>query len=140
MRTSAAEVAEEMASKSGQYQRHGAVVVQNGKVISSGFNKTSGRYPTMQTLHAEMAAIKMCSNVIDSHVYVVRINNQGNLQNSRPCRRCYRYMVKHGVSRVWWSTGDGNKFESMELTRNPARRYQPETSEHRPVSSLETAQ
>lgn len=140
MRTTAVEVAEEMASKSGQYQRHGAVVVQNGKVISSGFNKTAGRYPNMQTLHAEMAAIKMCSSVIDSHVYVVRINNQGNLQNSRPCRRCYRYMLKHGVSKVWWSTGDGNKFASMDLTRSHERQYQQGNGEHHPVSSLETAQ
>ena len=135
MRTVAAEVAEEVASKSGQYQRHGAVVVQNGKVISSGFNKTSGRYPNMQTLHAEMAAIKMCSSVIDSHVYVVRINNQGDLQNSRPCRRCYRYMLKHGISKVWWSTGEGNKFESMDLTRNHAQQYQQETLGHRRESS-----
>lgn len=140
MRTHAAEVAEEAASKSGQYQKHGAVVVQNGKVISSGFNKTSGRHPSMQSLHAEMAAIKMCGNAIDSHVYVVRVNSRGNLANSMPCKRCYRFMVKHGISRVWWSTGNGNEFNSIDLTRNREYPRQPETSGHHLVSSLGNAQ
>lgn len=124
MRTVAAELAEREATRSGQYQRHGAVVVQNGKVISSGFNKSTGRYPSMHTLHAEMAAIKMCANPADSHVYVVRVNSQGGLANSRPCKRCYRFMLKHGISRVWWSTGNGNSFDSADLIRNHAHLYQ----------------
>jgi deoxycytidylate deaminase len=139
MRSHAAEVAEEAANKSGQYQRHGAVVVQNGKVVSSGFNKTSGRYPSMQTLHAEMAAIKMCGSAVDSHVYVVRVNNNGDLANSMPCRRCYMYMVKHGISRVWWSTGNGGEFKSISLTRNREYPPQPETSGHHRGSALESA-
>jgi pyrimidine deaminase RibD-like protein len=125
MRTIAAELAEEMAGKSGQYQRHGAVVVQNGKIVSSGFNKSTGKYPGMHTLHAEMAAIKMCSSVVDSHIYVVRINNQGLLANSKPCKTCYKYMVKHKVARVWWSTGIGDAFDSMDVTRSHECRYQP---------------
>ena len=125
MRTIAADLAEEVAGKSGQYQRHGAVVVQNGKIVSSGFNKSTGKYPSMHTLHAEMAAIKMCNNVIDSHVYVVRINNQGQLANSMPCKKCYRFMVKRKIARVWWSTGVGGEFDSMDVTRNHVSRYQP---------------
>ena len=124
MRAAAAEIAEETATRSGQYQKHGAVVVQNGKVVSSGFNKSTGRYPSMHTLHAEMAAIKMCANPVDSHVYVVRVNSQGELANSKPCKRCYRFMLKHGISRVWWSTGDGNSFDSAELIRNHGHLYQ----------------
>jgi deoxycytidylate deaminase len=116
MRTIAAELAEEAASRSGQYQRHGAVVVHNGKVVSSGFNKSTGRHPGMHTLHAEMAAIKMCNNPTDSHVYVVRVNSQGKLANSRPCVRCHNFMIKRGISRVWWSTGVGDEFCSMDLS------------------------
>lgn len=140
MRSIAAEIAEEVASKSGQYQKHGAVVVQNGKVVSSGFNKSTGRYPSMHTLHAEMAAIKMCANPADSHVYVVRVSSQGNLANSKPCKKCYRFMLKLGISKVWWSTGNGNEFESADLTHNHARQYQPGTSGHHHASSPEIAQ
>ena len=112
-------IAIDEASRSAQHFKHGAVVVRNGKVLSSGHNKVTTRCPShLFSMHAEMAAIKHSHErcgLVDAHVYVVRVNNCG-LAESKPCERCQRYMRMHGVSRVYYSTGDSdNRFQSIYI-------------------------
>ncbi len=116
MRRNIMNLAIQEAERSGQNFKHGAVIVRSGKILSTGHNKVTTRCPShMYSIHAEMAAIKQSSKqVCDSHLYVVRINSQG-LADSRPCCMCRRFMKIHGISRVYYSTGNEEEFESMYL-------------------------
>jgi len=38
---------------------------------------------------------------------VVRVNNNNDLKNSRPCNNCIEQMVKYNIRRVVYSTDDG---------------------------------
>ena len=112
MRKQFVDIAIDEAYKSFQNHKHGAVVVRGGKLIASGHNKVTTRCPShMFSVHAEMAAIKHVSSraeLIDCHVYVVRVGKCG-LARSDPCVLCQRFMKMHGVSRVFFSTGDETK-------------------------------
>lgn len=107
----------EEANRSRQNHKHGAVLVKCGKVISSGHNKVTGKLPShMYSIHAEMAAIKDSNErcgLVDTHLYVVRMNKQG-LAQSKPCKLCHQYMKRHGIRRVTYSN-DENSLESMYL-------------------------
>ena len=111
-------IAEKEAHKSGQNFKHGAVLVQNGKVVSAGHNRvTTGKGAHIFSTHAEMAAIKQCSDrssMSDAHMYVVRVNKGGNLADSRPCARCQKFMKMHKIQRCFFSTGKENTpFDSL---------------------------
>lgn len=120
MRQVIVKMAIEEATRSAQHFKHGAVVVRNGKIISTGHNKVTTKCPShMYSIHAEMAAIKHSNErcgLVDSHIYVVRINKCG-LADSKPCANCQRFMKLHGVSRVYYSTGDtAQQFKSLYIT------------------------
>mgnify|MGYP001942874318 CR=1 FL=1 len=108
MKKGAIDAAIDMAYRSEQNFKHGAVVVQNGKVCSSGHNKVTCKISHLYSCHAEMAAINRFSDktktLTDAHMYVVRINKCG-LADSKPCKKCMSYMKAHGISRVFFSTG-----------------------------------
>ena len=116
MRKQFIQTAIEEASKSQQLFKHGAIVVKNKKIISIGHNKVTSKCPShMHSIHAEMAAIKQShekSKLSNSHVYVVRITNMG-LADSKPCINCQHFMKMHGITRVFYSTGNVHEFESM---------------------------
>jgi len=110
------QLAEDQAHKSSQNFKHGAVLVRNGKVISSGHNKVTTRCPShMYSVHAEMAAIKQSSSneLKDAQLYVVRVRKCGHVAESRPCRKCQQFMKLHGISRCYFTTDDG--FDSMYI-------------------------
>ena len=118
MRRNICDLAVQEAYRSGQNFKHGAVIVRSGKVLSSGHNKVTTRCPShMYSIHAEMAAIKQSNvknNLDMSHLYVVRVNKCG-LAESKPCAKCQQYMRIHGIKRVFYSTGNGDEFDSMYL-------------------------
>jgi hypothetical protein len=49
---------------------------------------------------------------------VIRINNRGEMKNSRPCNNCIRYMKLFNVRKVYYSDNDGDivleKVKDME--------------------------
>lgn len=124
------ELAMEKAQESDLYKRHGCVLVRSGKVRAVTCNTSSrsalsGR--TMPTLHAEMCALsqvfrkrqspgtnrrqrlqskKIRNRNVD--IYVIRINAENDLLNSRPCQDCLRALRKMGVDRVFYSNTDGD--------------------------------
>ena len=63
------------------------------------------KYPSR---HAEIDAIdKMWGRVhIDSSIkfVVLRLNNAGNLCNSRPCNRCHEILYALGIKKIYHST------------------------------------
>jgi deoxycytidylate deaminase len=86
-------------------QRHGAVVVRGGRVLSIGINKLKNDPEHVQeynkcSVHAEADALYRVKIPAGSTVYVARINNAGETRLSRPCSNCYSLMKSLGVSKV----------------------------------------
>ena len=106
------DTAYEEAKRSAQNHKHGAVLVRSGKIVATGHNKVTRKVPShMFSIHAEMAAIKASHQkcmLADSQIYVVRVNKEMNLADSKPCELCQRFMKHHGISRVFYSTNSGD--------------------------------
>jgi deoxycytidylate deaminase len=104
---------------------HGAVLVSHGKIVNTAHNDNrlcnfGTRFRNIQngtaTLHAELGSILNVSNKTTngSTVYVVRVNKQDEWRNSKPCPMCESAMKFCGISKVIYSTDDGN-FIEMKL-------------------------
>jgi tRNA(Arg) A34 adenosine deaminase TadA len=97
------------AEKSNGYYRHGAVIVYRNKVISSASNMYLSRYTIEKphnSIHAEVNAIMRVKNKhILKHcfLYVVRINNNGEIKNSKPCENCMKIINKHKIKLCYHS-------------------------------------
>lgn len=89
--------------------RHGAVLVQSGRIMSMGFN----RNPVAPvhcieppfSLHAEIDAV--LGESVGGDIYVVRILRDGTLANSAPCDTCVYALRRSGIHRVYYSRGEG---------------------------------
>ena len=98
------------AARSSYHYRHGCVILSGKRVISAGHNDVRHRYG-MVSVHAEINALW---KIYDSDIYdnkravVIRVNETGNLCNSRPCDACMRALKRHGVRNVVYSTSGGN--------------------------------
>lgn len=101
----------ELAQTSKCRQRHGAVVIQNGNVVSVGVNKDRNIVNNLDeshvkahgSIHAEVAALSKVANPKGCVVYVARAMNSGVPGNSKPCPRCEKYLDDAGVRRVVWT-------------------------------------
>lgn len=100
-------IALDVARKSKCRYKHGCVVVSNGRVIAHATNKKIGD-PKLEWrrshVHAEAAAaIAAGSRIAGAHVYVARISPTGLPLESRPCRKCQRYLQRMGVAKITWT-------------------------------------
>ena len=100
------------AKKSKYEQRVGATIVKRKSVISCGHNyshKSAKKlHPRFQkwpnSVHAEVdCIIKARQDLTGTTMYVVRINNHGQLMNSKPCKCCSMYLKHVGIKRVYYS-------------------------------------
>lgn len=99
-------LAKKVAETSMCTQKHGAVIVRGGRVLSLGVNKQ--RNDTMVyspltdrvTTHAEMDALSRVKNPHGATIYVARVNNLGEDRYSRPCDNCYKQLVAVGIKRI----------------------------------------
>lgn len=110
-------------------QKHGAVVVRGGSVLSIGYNSYTNdpkcfpeNYlndtrknpkifnPEAISVHAEVAAMKRCASesLRGATVYVARITQGGFIGNSAPCQACAQALLEAGVKKVVY-TMDGEK-------------------------------
>ncbi|QDK03029.1 deoxycytidylate deaminase [Streptomyces phage Braelyn] len=98
--------------KSNMKQRHGAVVVKGGRVLSRGWNvlkndpnNVSHEHITrFCSVHAERMALARCKNAVGATVYVAR-NKSGRACHSKPCDACHAALEAAGVARVVYTTG-----------------------------------
>lgn len=98
------------AHKSSFYQRLGAIVVFNNKIVGKGFNYAHGAgIPFGDGKHAEVAALNNTTARYRKHsiVYVVRLGRAGAIRNSKPCDSCTKIMRKMGVKYIWHTDNDG---------------------------------
>lgn len=83
-----------------------------------GFNNYSKRYNSAVTTHAEMdclkrLAFKMCKvrhRRIITDLVVIRVNNDGTLGNSQPCKHCAIELIKNKkitIRHLYFSNSDG---------------------------------
>lgn len=108
-----------LAEKSQVVQRHGAVVVKGGSVISVGFNRYANdprlfpvghfrgdKLPHQErngiSLHAEVAALRKLTTeqVRGATVYVARVTPSGKIGTSEPCTACAHELKRVGVKKV----------------------------------------
>lgn len=100
------------AKKSKYEQRVGAVIIKRKSILSCGHNyshksvkKLHPRFRLYKnSIHAEVdCIIKARRNLAGTTMYVVRINNRGQLMNSKPCKHCFMYIEHAGIKRVYYS-------------------------------------
>lgn len=91
-------------------QRHGALIVKGGSVLSMGVNKTTNTPRNLSkyhingfaSVHSEVQAIRQASPgaLRGATIYVSRINNRGQTLLSRPCADCYGVIVAAGIKKI----------------------------------------
>lgn len=108
----------------------GAVIVSNGKVISSGwsqekthpFIETNGQYQTTngwhiaKNMHAEVAAVfkvKHKESLEGATIYVYRQNKDGEMVNSRPCPMCEKVLRQYGFKKMVYTVDGGVQAEVL---------------------------
>jgi deoxycytidylate deaminase len=100
-----------LALKSNQNHKHGCVIVYKGKIISTGYNWSELGNDFIYTKHAEFDCISKIKRLRNKNkvlfnecsLYVVRINDDHNLRNSKPCNNCFDYMFKCGIKKIYYS-------------------------------------
>lgn len=107
-------VARYLAKKSTSRQKHGAIIVKSGRVLGTGFNKTTNNPYIVSpehikshcSRHAEIEAIRDANwNVKGAILYVARVNKQGADRNSRPCIRCEVVIESSQIKKVIYTEG-----------------------------------
>lgn len=101
--------------------KHAACIIVKNSIFINSVNE----YNTIEinknvvfhaTIHAEIGAIKKCINLIKNKklygmidLIVIRVNETGELKNSKPCKNCVEAMKKIGIRRVFYSDDDVNQ-------------------------------
>lgn len=89
-------------------QKHGAIVVKNNRAMGFGVN-THRNSPLLVdglfehcSVHAEINAhlAVHSKNVDGATMYVARVNRAGIPRLSRPCNRCYKYLLDQGYKKI----------------------------------------
>lgn len=107
------ELARKMALSSDCTERHGAVIVKSGRVLSLGHNKwrneslidhgmieVSSEERKPITVHAEIDALSRIQDPEGTTIYIARISKDGEDKLSQPCPSCSYALNKAGVKRV----------------------------------------
>lgn len=108
-----------MAHRSRVVQRHGAIVVKGGSILSMGFNRYSNDpklFPvnhfssdklnhedrTSISVHAELAALRKLTpeQLRGATVYVARVTPSGAVGSSEPCPACALELKRVGIKKV----------------------------------------
>jgi deoxycytidylate deaminase len=104
-------IASKVAETSTMVQRHGAVVVKAGRVMSVGINKwrnpslvSINYYDPNLTVHAEIDALNRVPDAHGATIYVSRVDKFGQEQYSRPCSRCEKALADAGVKAVIYTS------------------------------------
>lgn len=106
------QAAAKMAHKSTMGHQHGAVIVLDNLIISTGFNYVYEHMCHMNSIHAEVDALLKVkgikkSQLTEAEMYVVRIGPKTlseQLKYSKPCCSCQKAIAKYGIRKVYYST------------------------------------
>lgn len=126
-------MAENLAQASEYKWKLGAVITQNGKVVSTGI-ATDKTHPEQyrhslitrrlrdewgQRLHAEfIAMLRLPRNFVVNNktdLTIVRVLANGKRSMARPCSTCMSKIKELGIRNIYYSTPDGYVYEKLEL-------------------------
>ena len=113
---------------SGHRCRHVAAVVRKSKIIAMGYNsmKTSpavlavSKNADKTCIHAEMDALRRAGDVRGLDLYIVRVDRNGERNNSKPCEVCQVAIDNAGLKRVIYTTTKGYDVVSRNEIREVA--------------------
>lgn len=100
------DLAMKMAEVSEVENRHGAVLVKNGRVLSLGVNKWRNKglqlddYLPVLTTHAEVDALSRVPDAAGAVLYIARAGRDGEARFSRPCKNCMAAIEAAGIKRI----------------------------------------
>ena len=114
------DLAVDIARSSPSRKRVGAILLNKGKIVSTGVNQETKSHPLQAKfakmvgldekiyLHAEMSALVKSRSDCDT-IVVARLGGHSGeeLRNSRPCAICSLALKQAGVKHVHYSTDDG---------------------------------
>jgi deoxycytidylate deaminase len=129
-------------SNSNMEQKHAALLISGGKPLTFGYNHNRMIYNRnfIRSYHAEIHSLSQflqknnlnsMKKVLSCHspcnkythliskkleILVIRLDKQGNLKNSKPCKHCLETLKKFNIKTVYYSTDEG-KIE-MERIRD----------------------
>lgn len=97
---------------------HAAFLVKKNKIIKIGLNKRR-THPVIKKhpyhegqvgIHAELDVILKSGkkNLRGHDLVVLRVDNNGKLNNSKPCAGCSSVIRQFGVENIYYSTSSGN--------------------------------
>lgn len=83
------------------------IAVRSGSVLGADINvtkKSPSTPPNRFSTHAEIGALKACSDPSDATLYVARLKLDGSTAIARPCSWCMQYLQSHSIYRVVYTT------------------------------------
>tara|TARA_B000000477_G_C6075700_1_gene220831 strand:- start:779 stop:1117 length:339 start_codon:yes stop_codon:yes gene_type:complete len=95
------------AKKSCMVKKHGCIIIKNNKIIGKGYNEYIKGMNNIYSIHAEKKAIlnaKKNNDIKNSVLYVVRINNNNELDKSCPCLKCRNFILENNISKIYYSS------------------------------------
>lgn len=96
---------------------HFSFVIEKNKLLEMGTNRQIKMpkhygYNEYSPRHAEIDAWRKARGIVKGdgwELVNIRVNNLGELRNSRPCAHCYNMLKAFGCKVAWFSTDDGIK-------------------------------
>lgn len=83
------------------------IAVRSGSVLAADINVTK-KHPTTPpnrfSTHAEIGAMKGCSDPTDATLYIARLKLDGTTAIARPCSWCMQQIQKNRIYRVVYTT------------------------------------
>jgi deoxycytidylate deaminase len=97
---------------------HVSFITRRNTIICYGFNDILKTHPMSkrfgypnENIHSELAAIKNFSLPVSElkkyTLFNVRIDRNGQFNNSKPCKNCRRMLEYFGIKKVYFSTKKG---------------------------------
>jgi tRNA(Arg) A34 adenosine deaminase TadA len=101
----------EQCEMSNMRSRHGAIILYRNKIVAEAFNivRPQIRFPPYTSIHAEVHVVY---KFLEKHpkeelqkatLFVIRLDREGHILNSKPCRYCAHFLDKHRVRKVFYS-------------------------------------
>lgn len=108
-------IAMKTAESSECVQKHGAVIVKSGSLLSVGHNKWKNREVVFDSrsyderneeisVHAEIDALSRVKNPVGATIYIANINKSGEPKMSAPCDRCFEALMDAGIKDIIYTT------------------------------------
>lgn len=113
-------VAKKIREKSKHAKKMGSVIVNHGRIISTGCNiqKSHPKYADGKksySIHAEVSAIlKSRTDLTGTTIYVYR-EVRGHPAMAKPCNNCMKEIIEVGIKRIIYSVSYFPYYEVIDL-------------------------